>query len=200
VKRTENSRSVTSTDEVIAATRAWLEKVVIGLNLCPFAKAVHVGNRIRYVVSDAQTPEALFADLANELQTLAAANPAEVETTLLIHPRVLDDFLDYNDFLDVVDAAIKELGLNGTIQAASFHPEYRFEDTEPDAIENYTNRSPYPMLHLLREESVGHAAKTFPDVARIPDRNIETLRRIGHDGWRRLGISARRKGARKNPK
>jgi hypothetical protein len=177
-------------DEVVAATRAWLERAVIGLNLCPFAKAVHVGNQIRYAVSDAQSPEALLADLARELQTLAAADPAEVETTLLIHPRALVEFLDYNDFLDIADAAVEELGLTGTIQVASFHPHYRFADTEPDAIENYSNRSPYPMLHLLREVSVERALAAFPDTGRIPDRNIETLRRIGHDGWRRLGLQA----------
>ncbi|HEV8647115.1 MAG TPA: DUF1415 domain-containing protein [Burkholderiales bacterium] len=186
----ETGNTAASTDEVVAATRAWLEKAVIGLNLCPFAKAAHLGNQIRYAVSDAQTPEVLLADLAGELQTLAATDPAKVETTLLIHPHVLDDFLDYNDFLDIADAAVEELGLTGTIQVASFHPRYRFADTEPDAIENYSNRSPYPMLHLLREESVERAVAAFPDAGRIPDRNIDTLRRIGHDGWRRLGLPA----------
>ena len=186
----ENANLAPPADEVIAATRTWLEKAVIGLNLCPFARDVHVGNRIRYAVSEAQTPEALLADLARELETLAAADPADVETTLLIHPNVLDDFLDYNDFLDIADAAVEELGLTGTIQVASFHPHYRFADTEPDAIENYSNRSPYPILHLLREESVERAVAAFADAGGIPDRNIETLRRIGHDGWRRLGVSA----------
>ena len=163
---------------------------MIGLNLCPFAKAVHAGNQIRYAVSNAQTPEALLADLGRELEMLAAADRADVQTTLLIHPRVLVDFVDYNDFLDIADAAVEELGFTGTIQVASFHPQYRFADTEPDAIENFSNRSPYPMLHLLREESVERAIAAFPDVARIPERNIETLRRIGHDGWRRLGLAA----------
>jgi len=177
-------------DEAVVATRVWLEKAVIGLNLCPFAKAVHAGNQIRYVLSEAQTPETLLADLARELRTLVEADPAEVETTLLIHPHVLDDFLDYNDFLDIVDAAVEDLGLTGTIQVASFHPQYRFADTEPDAIENYSNRSPYPMLHLLREESVERAVAAFPDAGNLPNRNIETLRRIGHDGWRRLGLAS----------
>jgi hypothetical protein len=186
----ETGNSATTADEVVAATREWLEKAVIGLNLCPFAKAVHAANQIRYVLSDAHTPEALLADLAHELRTLAAANPAEVETTLLIHPHVLDDFLDYNDFLDIADAAVEDLGLTGTIQVASFHPQYRFADAEPDAIENYSNRSPYPMLHLLREESVERAVAAFPDAGHLPDRNIETLRRIGHDGWRRLGLAS----------
>jgi len=186
----ETGDTAAPADEVIAATREWLEKAVIGLNLCPFAKAVHAGNQIRYAVSDAQTREALLADLGRELQMLVAADRADVETTLLIHPRVLVDFVDYNDFLDIADAAVEELGFAGTIQIASFHPQYRFADTEPDAIENFSNRSPYPMLHLLREESVERAIAAFPDVARIPERNIETLRSIGHDGWRRLGLDA----------
>ncbi len=199
-KLMETTDTTSWADEVVAATRAWLEKAVIGLNLCPFAKAVHAGNQIRYLVSDAQTPEALLADLARELQMLAATDPAQVETTLLIHPRVLDDFLDYNDFLGTADAAVEELGLTGTIQVASFHPQYQFADTGPDAIENYSNRSPYPMLHLLREESVERAVTAFPDAGRISDRNIETLRRIGHEGWRRLGFAAPPEPAAKTPK
>lgn len=175
-------------DPVIQETRAWLEKAVIGLNLCPFAKPVHVAGRIRYAVSRAETPEALLADLLVELQTLAATDPEEIETTLLIHPRVLTDFLDYNDFLGVADAALEELDLVGEIQVASFHPRYQFEGTGPDDIENYTNRSPYPILHLLRESSVDQAVAAFPDTDRIPERNIETLRSLGREGWRRLGL------------
>lgn len=193
----ETGNTTPSADQAVAATRAWLEKAVIGLNLCPFAGAVHLGNRIRYAVSDARTPEALLTDLARELQTLAATDPAEVETTLLIHPQVLDDFLDYNDFLDIADAAVEELGLTGTVQVASFHPHYRFAGTAPDAIENYSNRSPWPMLHLLREESVERALAAFPDSGKIPERNIETLRSLGHDGWRRLGLAAPPEPARK---
>ena len=196
----DNGNTTAPAGAVIAATREWLEKAVIGLNLCPFAKAAYAGNQIRYALSDAQTPEVLLADLVRELQMLAAADPAELETTLLIHPRVLVDFLDYNDFLDIADAAVEEIGLTGTIQVASFHPQYRFADTDPDAIENCTNRSPYPMLHLLREESVERAAASFPDVACIPERNIETLRKIGHDGWRRLGLAAPPESARKTRK
>lgn len=172
--------------EVIDATKAWLEKAVIGLNLCPFAKAVHVKEQIRYVVSTAHTAEALLADLASELQLLDAANPEEIDTTLLIHPHVLNDFLDYNDFLDLADAKVAQLGLEGRIQVASFHPDYRFADSGPDDIENYTNRSPYPILHLLREESVERAVEAFPDAARIFEKNMETMRRLGHHGWQRL--------------
>jgi uncharacterized protein len=173
-------------EEVVAATRAWLEGAVIGLNFCPFAKAVYVKNQIRYAVSKAQTADALLADLVYELRHLQAADPADVDTTLLIHPGVLADFLDFNDFLDVADVAVTELGLAGEIQVASFHPHYQFAGTEPDDIGNYTNRSPYPTLHLLRETSVEHALAAFPDAAQISEKNIETLRRIGHDGWSRL--------------
>lgn len=176
-------------DDIIAATRAWLERAVIGLDLCPFAKAVHIRDQIRYVVSEAETPEALLADLLRELQALAAADPEEVETTLLIHPRTLADFLDYNDFLDVADAAVADLGLTGEIQVASFHPRYQFAGTGADDVENYTNRSPFPMLHLLREASVERAVEAFPDASRIFEKNVETLRRLGAEGWRRLGLT-----------
>jgi len=173
---------------VLQETRAWLEKAVIGLNLCPFAKAVHVGGRIRYAVSQAETPEALLVDFRAELRVLADADPEEIETTLLIHPRVLTDFLDYNNFLDVADDALDELGLTGEIQIASFHPLYQFAGSDSDDIENYTNRSPYPMLHLLREESVERAVETFPETDQIYENNMETLRSLGLEGWRRLGL------------
>lgn len=179
-----------STDEIIAATKEWLEKAVIGLNLCPFARAVYVNEQIRYAVSDAAAPEALLADLLAELRTLAAAEPSvdpkAVDTTLLIHPNVLTDFLDYNDFLEIAEAAVADLGLEGVLQVASFHPEYQFAGTAPDDIASYTNRSPYPMLHLLREESVERAVEAFPDAAEIYEKNIATLRRLGHEGWKRL--------------
>lgn len=170
----------------VDATRVWLEKAVIGLNLCPFAKAVHVKRQIRYVVSHAETEEALLADLMHELQLLASADPGDIETTLLIHPRVLGDFLDYNDFLDLADGAVEELGLDGFLQVASFHPDYQFADSEPDDIGNYSNRSPFPTLHLLREESVDKAVAAFPDAERIYETNIATLRKLGHAGWRAL--------------
>lgn len=183
----------TEAEEIVVATRKWLEKAVIGLNLCPFAKPVHLGGRIRYAVSVAETPEALHADLVDELRTLAAADPDEIETTLLIHPRVLTDFLDYNDFLDVAEATLKALDLVGEIQVASFHPQYQFAGTGPDDIENYTNRSPYPMLHLLLESSVDRAVEAVPDASEIFERNIETMRALGHEGWRRLGLTPKRK-------
>lgn len=171
---------------VLAATRSWLERAVIGLNLCPFAKGPHAASRIRYRISIARSPDALAADLQAELRQLAAADPADIETTLLVHPHVLGDFLDYNDFLDEADRILARLKLQGTVQVASFHPRYQFAGTAPDDIENYTNRSPYPMLHLLRESSIDRAVAAMPDTERIYLRNIDTLRRLGHEGWRRL--------------
>jgi hypothetical protein len=140
-----------------------------------------------YAVSAAQR-EDLLADLVTELHTLQAADPSEIETTLLLHPRVLNEFLDYNDFLELAEAAIAGEGLEGEIQVASFHPQYQFAGTRPQDIENCSNRSPYPTLHLLREASIERAVAVFPDASRIFERNIETLRRLGHDGWRRLGV------------
>ena len=175
---------------MIARTRGWLEKAVIGLNLCPFAKAVQVKQQIRYVVSDATTEQALLADLLHELESLYDADPDVIETTLLIHPHVLGDFMDYNQFLDIADAAISELELDGEIQVASFHPDYQFAGNAPDDMDNFSNRAPYPTLHLLRESSVARAVAAFPDAARIYQRNIETLRALGHAGWRALWLHA----------
>jgi hypothetical protein len=174
---------------VIALTQAWVEKAVIGLNLCPFAKAVHVKKQIRYVVCDATTPEELLGVLMDELQTLSDLSPEEVDTTLLIHPHVLNDFLDYNEFLDVADTALEDMDLAGELQVASFHPQYQFADSGPDEIDNYTNRSPYPTLHLLREDSIERAVEAFPDAAEIFEKNIETVRALGHDGWDRLNLT-----------
>lgn len=173
-------------DDVLAATKTWLEKAVIGLNLCPFAKSVHVKDQIRYVVSEASTPQELLEELVQELQLLAEIDINEVETTLLIHPRVLQDFDDYNAFLDIADEAVTQLDLDGVLQVASFHPDYQFEGTEADDISNYTNRSPFPTLHLIREESIDRAVAAYPDAESIYERNIELLQRMGHDGWKKL--------------
>ena len=186
-------------EEVVAATRTWLERAVIGLNLCPFAKPVHLNNLIRYFVSDARSPARLLADLMTELRALDTTNPAQCETTLLIHPHVLSDFSDYNEFLEQADDAVSELGLEGVIQVASFHPRYHFEDAGPDDIENYTNRSPFPMLHLLRESSVERAVTTYPDTTAIYRKNIETLRRLGQEGWRRLWLAEGEQDSRARP-
>ena len=167
----------------IAETRAWVRRAVIGLNLCPFARAVDAKDQIRYVFSDATDPETLLATLVVELQRLADTDPQVVDTTMLIHPRVLADFEDFNDFLELADAAVEDLDLDGVLQVASFHPRFQFADTEPDDITNATNRSPYPTLHLLREDSVDRAVAAFPEAEAIFERNMETLDKLGAKGW-----------------
>lgn len=175
-------------DQIIADTTLWLERAVIGLNLCPFAKAVHVKGRIRFAVTDATTTSALLDVLKDELARLSEARPDDIDTTLLIHPGVLDDFLDYNAFLDEADNLLTALALDGVLQIASFHPQYQFAGTAPDDIENFTNRSPYPILHLLRESSIDVAVEAYPDVSDIYEKNMETLRRLGTAGWRAMRI------------
>lgn len=170
-------------DEVIAATRHWLEKAVIGLNLCPFAKAVYLRNQVRLVVSAAKHLDGFLEDLDRELDYLAAVDPNAVDTTLLIHPTLLPDFLDFNDFLQLAEAAIGEHNLEGEIQIASFHPRYQFEGTKADDMGNYSNRAPFPMLHLLREASVERAVAAFPEAESIYQRNIERLEALGSEGW-----------------
>lgn len=177
---------MTASDAVVETTRRWLERAVIGLNLCPFARAVHARGAVRFVVSAARDAEALQVELERELLLLRDTPPEQIETSLLIHPDALTDFLDYNDFLDVADATVAALALDGEIQVASFHPDYQYADTSPGDASNYTNRSPYPTLHLLREASVEQAVASHPDVAAIFERNIETMRRLGPDGWRAL--------------
>jgi uncharacterized protein len=184
-----NSDPADTSDQVIAATRKWLERAVIGLQLCPFAAVPHLHDRVRYCVSAQRSGVGLLGDLSHELQALQDADPLKCETTLLIHPHVLTDFLEYNDFLDACDAAVAELGFEGELQVASFHPQYQFAGTDAQDIENYSNRSPYPMLHLLREVSVARAVANFPHIDRIGSMNKETLRRLGHEGWRQLWIS-----------
>lgn len=171
--------------EPIAATQRWLQRAVIGLNLCPFAKAVVAKQQVRFVLSDAATPEELLQTLGEELALLRDTPAERTDTTLIVHPQVLTDFLDYNDFLDLADGLVESMELDGVLQVASFHPDYQFAGSEPDDIANYTNRSPYPTLHLLREDSVARAVDAFPDPDSIVDRNIETLTRLGRDGWSR---------------
>ena len=167
-------------------TTTWLEKAVIGLNLCPFAKAVHSKGQIRWVLADATEPAALLALLVQELQHLAAADPEATDTTLIVHPQVLQDFLDFNDFLGLADDALAELGLDGVLQIASFHPQFQFAGTATDDITNATNQSPHPTLHLLREDSVARAVAAFPEAEAIFERNVETMQRLGPKGWRSL--------------
>ena len=175
-------------EEVVSTTRRWLEKSVIGLNLCPFAERAYRADRVRFFVSEQRSAAGLLRDLRSELLVLDAADPSDCETALLIHPLVLNDFLEYNDYLDVCEAMVGELGLEGELQVASFHPQYQFAGTQSEDIENYTNRSPYPMLHLLREASVERAIAAVGDTDEIYRRNIRTLRELGHAGWRRLWI------------
>ncbi|MFC4260880.1 DUF1415 domain-containing protein [Marinobacter lacisalsi] len=169
---------------LIQATRQWVERVVVDLNLCPFARRELVNNRVRFAATDAQTPDGLLDDLQRELMKLV--DDDSIETTLLIHPGVLQDFHDYNDFLAVADGLLDILELEGVIQIASFHPDYQFAGTAADAAENYTNRSPYPMLHLLREASLERAIDAYPDTDAIPQRNIERVEALGPDVMKAL--------------
>lgn len=191
-----NTTTIPTTDDIIATTQSWLKDAVIGLNLCPFANAVYIKDQIRYVVSKAETPEALAEALAAELQFLQESDPKAVDTTLLIHPYVLEDFLDYNDFLDIAEGVLVESDLDGIIQIASFHPDYQFAGTQADDIENYTNRGPYPMLHLLRESSIDRAVKIFPDTNEIFQKNIATMQRLGLDAWQQMEFHVHRKQQR----
>ena len=177
-----NANADTNAD-VIAATRHWLTRAVIGLNLCPFAKAVHVKGQIRYFVSAATEAPALLDDLERELSALAQCDAQQTDTTLVVVPHMLASFDDYNDFIYFSERLLKSLQLSGVLQIASFHPHYQFADTAPDAIENYTNRSPYPIFHLLREASVARAVEAFPEAAEIYERNQQTLRELGREGW-----------------
>jgi uncharacterized protein len=164
---------------VIGATRRWVSSVVIGLNLCPFARGVFTADKIRFVVSDAKDEGGLLNELAAEIKALVSAPISAFETTLLIHPCVLGAFLDYNDFLGAGERLIEDLGQRGKVQLASFHPGYQFAGAKPGAVENYSNRSPYPMLHLLREESISAVAGDSGELLEIPRRNVATLRTLG---------------------
>ena len=173
-------------------TRAWLERAVIGLNLCPFAKAVHVKGQIHFAVSTAGDARALLDDLGRELRALAATDPDVRSTTLLIAPDCLADFYAFNDLLGRADKLLRRLELDGTLQIASFHPQYQFAGTDPQDIGNFTNRAPYPTLHLLRESSIDQAVKSFPQAEQIFEQNIRTLERLGHEGWDALDVGPSR--------
>ena len=175
-------------DTVIADTRRWLERAVIGLNLCPFAKSVHVKGQVHYAVSTATEGTGLRDDLVRELRDLAAADPEVRDTTLLVAPDAFADFLDFNDFLEQADAALAELDLEGIIQIAPFHPRFVFAGTRDDDITNCTNRSPYPTLHLIRESSIDRAVQAFPEAEAIYEVNMATLERLGPEGWAALGV------------
>jgi hypothetical protein len=171
-------------DAVATVVRQWLESLVIKLNLCPFAGRELLNDRIRFAVTSATTEDELLNALQTEFELLGT--DTSIETTLLIHPEVLCDFADYNQFLDAVDGLLRYLELEGIYQVASFHPDYQFGGTAPDDVENFSNRSPYPLLHILREESLERAITEFPDVEQIPERNITLMKSMGEEQLRRL--------------
>ena len=180
----------TPIDIAVTDTVRWLERAVIGLNLCPFAKAPHIKGQIHYAVSEAKGLEGLRDELIEQLQALVAL-PAEArETTLLIVPHMLRDFLDFNDFLDEADGVLQELDLEGEFQVASFHPDFQFAGTEPQDITNFTNRSPYPTLHLIREASIDRAVEAFPEAEMIYEANMATMEKLGLEGWKQLDVDA----------
>jgi uncharacterized protein len=169
-------------------TRRWLERAVIGLNLCPFAKAVHVKGQVHYAVSESPEAAEVMEQLAVELDALVSADPVVRETTLLIVPHALEDFLAFNGFLERAERMLRKKELEGVVQLASFHPEFQFAGTEPDDITNFTNRSPYPIIHLLREASIDRAVESFPDAEQIYEANMRTLSSLGAEGWAALGV------------
>ncbi len=191
--------SPVTAQQAVDAMRIWLEQAVIGLNLCPFAKAVHVKRQIHFVCSDAVEPDALLQQLRDELLGLAAADPEARDTTLLIAPLALADFLDFNDFLDEADQLLEDLGLDGVLQIANFHPDYQFAGTRAADVTNCSNRAPYPTLHLLREASIDRAVQAFPEAEAIYEKNMQTLRALGPDGWARLAVAWRMDGEEPAP-
>ena len=181
-----------ATDAIVVQDMVrWLERAVIGLNLCPFAKGVHTKGQIHYAVSAATDGRELLQDLQRELEALAEASPEKRDTTLLIAPRCMEDFLDFNDFLELADEMLDVLDLGGILQIASFHPQFQFDGTAVDDITNATNRAPYPTLHLIREESLDAAVEAFPEAEMIYERNMEVLRELGAVGWQALDVGAR---------
>lgn len=178
-------------DTVVQDTIRWLERAVIGLNLCPFAKGVHSKGQIHYVVSQATDGRELIQELERELEALAEISPEKRDTTLLMAPACFEEFLDFNNFLEVVDALIDALDLGGILQVASFHPRFQFEGTEVDDVTNCTNRAPYPTLHLLREDSIDQAVQAFPEAETIYERNMQVLRELGTEGWQALDVGGR---------
>jgi len=183
------------TDAVIAATRRWVERAVIGLNLCPFAKGVQTKGQVHYVVSQATDGQEVLNDLKSELEALHASDPAQRDTTLLIAPQAFVDFLDFNDFLDRADRLLRKMRLDGEYQIASFHPQFVFADAQEDDVSNYTNRAPYPILHVLREASIDRAVEAFPDASLIFEKNMQTLRALGIEGWQALDVGPARDNA-----
>lgn len=175
-------------EEILKKTKNWILKSVIGLNLCPFAKQPFQSNTIRYVISDSKTKEDLLSHLKSELKILSEIEPLVTETTLIIHPYVLEDFLDQNDFLDEADFLLNQLDLEGVIQIAIFHPQFQFADKTVNDITNFVGRSPYPTLHLLREDSISRIVDSHPNIDSIYKNNRTTFTKLGQEGWKNLGL------------
>lgn len=184
----DDSLVIASTEAVVNDMRHWLERAVIGLNLCPFAKSVHVKGQVYYAVSSARSTQQLLQDLRVQCQELVHISAQERETTLLMAPWCLSNFLDFNDFLHEADNLLIELELDGVLQVASFHPDFQFAGTKQDDVSNLTNQAPYPTLHLLREESIDRAVEAFPEAESIFEANIQTVEALGHAGWQALGL------------
>lgn len=181
--------SVELEQAALEATRHWLDAAVVGLNLCPFAKAPLVKNQVRIVVCHSRHSDGWLDLLDSELDLLAAASPNDIETTLLVHPTLFaDSFLDFNDFMEVAEGIVEEHGLEGVVQLAFFHPLFQFEGTQEDAMENYTNRAPYATMHLLREASIDRAVSSPLDADTIVQNNIATLSQLSLAGWKALGV------------
>jgi uncharacterized protein len=174
----------------VADTRRWLERAVVGLNLCPFAKAVLAKQQVHVTATEAEDAQGVLEDFARELDALVAIAPAERDTTLLVIPRGMEDFLTFNDLVGRAERLVRKRGLEGVVQVASFHPRFVFADADEDDITNYTNRAPHPALHLLREESIDRAVAAFPDAAAIYEANMATLQRLGPEGWAALDVGA----------
>jgi hypothetical protein len=177
-------------ESVVDDTRRWLERAVIGLNLCPFAKAVLAKGQVHFAVSEADDPRGVLEDFERELHALVALDASERDTTLLAIPHCLGDFLDFNDLTARAERLVRKRGLEGVVQVASFHPRFVFAGTGEDDITNHTNRAPWPTLHLLREASIDRAVAAFPDPAAIYETNMDTLRELGPEGWDALGVGA----------
>lgn len=188
----KNLPVIASPSAVEQATRRWLERAVIGLNLCPFAKGVYAKGQVHVLVSEARTTESLLDQLGLELDELATRDPAERDTTLLVAPYAVPDFLAFTDLLVLAERLVTDRRLAGVIQIASFHPRFQFAGTAPDDISNHTNRSPYPLLHLLRESSVERAVESFAAAESIFEQNIRTLERLGPAGWAALDVGPAR--------
>jgi hypothetical protein len=180
-----------ATDTAVQDTRRWLERAVVGLNLCPFAKAVLVKDQVHFAVTDADDAAGILDDLGRELDELLALDARRRDTTLLVIPRGMEDFLSFHDLVGRAERMVRKRRLDGVVQVASFHPRFVFAGAPDDDVTNCTNRSPWPTLHLLREESMDRAVAAFPDAAAIYENNMDTLRRLGTAGWEALGVGAR---------